>query len=103
MEEKNRVKDLDPEKYREKTTDFIQVAGLHFNFTKKIRENTMDSKYIAVLHFDFTKKLQNDWIQKNSWKYNESHLSTYVPVLHFDFTKKLDREIIRENTTNNPK
>ena len=63
----------------------------------------MDSKDIAVLDFDFTKKFQKDWIQKNSWKYNESHLSTYVPVLHFDFTKKLDREIIRENTTNNPK
>ena len=29
QEEKNRVKDLDPEKYRENTTDFIQVAGLH--------------------------------------------------------------------------
>ena len=63
MEGKNRVKDLDPEKYRENTTDFIQVlAGLHFNFTKKkskkkkIRENTTDLTYVSVLHFDFAKK-----------------------------------------------
>ena len=46
LEGKNRVKDLDPEKYRENTTDFIQVAGLHFNFTKKIPKKIVKIQWI---------------------------------------------------------